>query len=183
MTLYLVRHTRVEVAPGICYGQSDVPLADSFKTESESILAKLSEIQFEDIFCSPLSRCVELGHLFTPEVKRDDRLKELNFGEWEGLAWDTVFESDTGKKWFTNYLKESCPKGESYQDMLRRVKSFIADLPDTDGNILIITHAGVIRAFSVLVKKWSVKKAFDKPVDYGQITVIEKKTSKSLINK
>jgi alpha-ribazole phosphatase len=54
------------------------------------------------------------------------------------------------------------------------VESFIADLPKTDANILVITHAGVIRAFRVLLKNWPVKRAFDKPVAYGQVTIIEK---------
>lgn len=176
MKLYLVRHTRVDMPSGICYGQTDVLLADSFETESESVRLRLSGIEFDAVFCSPLSRCAKLGTLLNPQLQLDDRLKELNFGEWEGRSWEEIFESDIGKKWFADYLNEASPSGESYRDMLHRVKDFIADLPDTDGNILVITHAGVIRAFRVLLKNWTVKKAFDKPVAYGQITVIEKQS-------
>lgn len=173
MKLYLVRHTRVDVPSGICYGQTDVPLAESFEAESDSVRSRLSGIEFESVFCSPLNRCVELGNQLNFQLQLDNRLKELNFGEWEGQAWDTIFESERGKKWFIDYLNDPCPNGESYNDMLRRVKHFITDLPDTDANILVITHAGVIRAFRVLLKNWPVKKAFDKPIAYGQITVIE----------
>ncbi|SFK41499.1 alpha-ribazole phosphatase [Proteiniphilum acetatigenes] len=175
MKLYLVRHTRVDMPSGICYGQTDVPLAASFETESESVRSRLSKIQFDAVFCSPLSRCIKLGSFLAYQFQLDDRLKELNFGEWEGRTWDTIFESETGQKWFGDYLNEACPNGESYQQMLYRVENFIADLPETDGNILVITHAGVIRAFRVLLKNWPVKKAFDKPVAYGQITIIEKR--------
>lgn len=174
MKLYLVRHTRVDVPSGICYGHTDVSLADSFETESESVRSRLSGTEFDAVFCSPLNRCVKLGTLLNHRLQLDDRLKELNFGEWEGWSWNTIYESETGKKWFADYLNEACPDGESYYDMLRRVEDFIADLPQTDGNILVITHAGVIRAFRVLLKNWPLKKAFDKPIAYGQITVIEK---------
>jgi alpha-ribazole phosphatase len=165
----------VDVPQDICYGQTDVPLADSFETESASVRSRLSGIQFDNVFCSPLSRCVKLGTLLNHPLQLDDRLKELNFGEWEGKPWNTIFKLETGKKWFADYLNEACPNGESYRDMLRRVENFINDLPQTNGNILIITHAGVIRAFRVLLKKWPVKKTFDKPVAYGQITAIEKR--------
>lgn len=173
MKLYLVRHTRVDVPQGICYGQSDVPLANSFETELESVRSGLLGIAFDHVFCSPLSRCVKLGTSLDYPLQLDDRLKELNFGEWEEQRWDEIFESETGKKWFADYLNETCPGGESYQDMLHRAERFISDLPETNGNILVITHSGVIRAFRVLLKNWSVKKTFEKPVAYGQIMVIE----------
>ncbi|OJV87995.1 MAG: alpha-ribazole phosphatase [Bacteroidia bacterium 44-10] len=174
MKFYLVRHTRVEVPSGICYGQTDVALAGSFVTESESIRSRLSGVQFDHVFCSPLSRCMQLGSLLDYPLQPDERLKELNFGEWERLTWDEIFESDAGKKWFADYLHEACPNGESYQDMLHRVENFIGDLPETDGNILIITHAGVIHAFQVLLKNRPIKKVFDTPIAYGQITILEK---------
>lgn len=174
MNLYLVRHTRVDVPSGICYGQTDVALAGSFKTELESVRSRLSGIEFNHIFCSPLSRCVQLGTFLDYPLQLDDRLKELNFGEWEEQTWDKIFESEEGKKWFADYLNETCPNGESYRDMLHRIESFIADLPETNGNILVITHAGVIRAFRVLLKNWPIKKAFDKPIAYGQLTIIER---------
>ncbi|WP_352423132.1 alpha-ribazole phosphatase [Proteiniphilum sp.] len=176
MKFYLVRHTRVNVPSGICYGQTDVALADSFVTESESIRSRLSGVHFDHVFCSPLNRCMQLGSLLDYPLQPDERLKELNFGEWERLTWDEIFESETGKKWFADYLHEACPNGESYQEMLYRVESFIGDLPETDGNILVITHAGVIRAFQVLLKDWPVKKAFDMPIAYGQITILERQS-------
>ena len=179
MKLYLVRHTRVDVPSGICYGRTDVPLADSFETESEFIRSELSGIEFDHVFCSPSSRCMQLGTLLDYPLHPDERLKELNFGEWEGNTWDAIFESPSGKKWFADYLHEACPNGESDQDMLHRIESFITDLPGTDlpetnGNILVITHAGVIRAFQVLLKNRPIKKVFDTPIVYGQITILEK---------
>ena len=175
MKLYLVRHTRVDMPQDICYGQTDVGLAETFPQEAEAVARKLSDIRFEHAFCSPLSRCVHLASKLTDTIQMDERLKELNFGDFENLSWGAIFESEAGQKWFADYLNEACPNGESYNDMLIRVQQFIADLPKTDGNILVVTHAGVVRAFRVLLKNWTVKKAFEKPIAYGQITVIGKK--------
>lgn len=175
MKLYLVRHTRVDVPPGICYGQSDVPLANTFEEESLTVAQQLKGIPFTHTFSSPLKRCICLAKKISTEMIEDERLKELNFGEWEGRPWDEIFETKPGRKWFADYLNEACPNGESYNDILGRVRQFIHDLPDTDGNVLIVTHAGIVRAFLVLLKNQPVKKAFDKPVAYGQITIIEKR--------
>lgn len=183
MKLYLVRHTRVDIPSGICYGQTDVALADSFNTELEFVRSSLSGIGFDHVFCSPLSRCVRLGTALEYPLQLDERLKELNFGEWENQPWDEISKSETGQKWFADYLNENCPNGESYQEMLCRVESFIGDLPETDSNTLIITHAGVIRAFQVLLKNRPIKEVFDTPIAYGQITIIEKRVSQNIIKK
>lgn len=177
MNIYLLRHTRVGIPPGICYGQSDVPVADTFMSEVITIKNRLGGIQFDKIMSSPLSRCAILAEEFADadDIILDDRLKELNFGDWEGKSWNHIYENeDGGKNWFSDYENTPCPNGESYGDMLTRAKSFIDDLPKTDGNILIVTHAGIVRAFRVLLQNWSVKKAFDRPISYGQITIIRK---------
>lgn len=177
MKLYLVRHTLVDVPQGICYGQTDVPPADSFESESASVRSGLSDIPFDIVFCSPLTRCTKLGAQLNLRLHLDDRLKELDFGEWEGWSWEKIFESEKGKQWFADYMHNACPNGESYHELLSRVESFIADLPRTHGNVLVITHAGVIRAFMILLKILTREKAFETPIAYGQITVIEINTS------
>lgn len=174
MKLYLVRHTRVAVPSGICYGQSDVALAGTFHEEAAIIVKKLHDIRFEKVYSSPLSRCTLLSEKLADDISFDNRLKELHFGDWEMKAWDAIFDTEEGKEWFADYVNQPCPNGESYNNMLSRVRQFIADLPDTDGNVLIVTHAGIVRAFRVILENWSVKKAFDKPVAYGQVTIVEK---------
>lgn len=174
MQLYLVRHTRVDVPSGICYGMQNVPLADTFHQEWEEVKSRLSGIDFEYTFSSPLLRCLLPAKQLSGEVIVDERLQEMNFGDWEGKCWDEIFASQEGKRWFGNYLHATCPNGESNDKLTERVRSFINDLPQTSENILIITHAGVIRAFRMLLQKWTAKKAFDTPITYGQVIKIDK---------
>lgn len=62
MNFFFVRHTSVDVPPGVCYGQTDVPLKSTFLKEAEVVKSKLEEIEaaecgFDSVYCSPLQRC------------------------------------------------------------------------------------------------------------------------------
>ena len=82
INLTFIRHTSVDVPPGVCYGQTDVPLAPSFPEEALIVKDGLAGIHFDEIYCSPLSRCVRLAEYcgFTTP-KFDKRLMEMNFGD------------------------------------------------------------------------------------------------------
>ena len=91
INLTFIRHTSVDVPPGVCYGQTDVPLAPSFPEEALIVKDGLAGIHFDEIYCSPLSRCVRLAEYcgFTTP-KFDKRLMEMNFGEWEMIRYDKI---------------------------------------------------------------------------------------------
>ena len=57
MKITLIRHTRVAVETGICYGWSDVGVAPSFETEASRVKENISNEQFDIVYSSPLSRC------------------------------------------------------------------------------------------------------------------------------
>ncbi len=174
MRLYLVRHTSVDMPKGICYGQTDVELADTFPQELADVRHRLHGITFDKTYSSPLKRCAILARELSDEIIVDARIKEYNFGEWERKTWNEIYASDKGKEWFNDYVNTLCPKGESFAMMLHRVRVFIEHLSQSDENILIVTHAGIIRAFLILLENYSVEKAFDTHVVYGQVVMIEK---------
>jgi Histidine phosphatase superfamily (branch 1) len=78
MDIYLVRHTKTDTVKGLCYGQSDVALADSFSDEVLQLQHKLPELNDGyKVFSSPLTRCLQLAEQFSETVTTDDRLLEL----------------------------------------------------------------------------------------------------------
>lgn len=172
MKIYLLRHTRVDVPSGICYGQTDVSLAETFENELAIIKNTLLYVTFEKVYSSPLRRCMRLAKEFSDEIISDARLMELNFGDWENKSWEEIFDCEKGKRWFSNYLEEVCPNGESSQMLQNRVQNFIDELPKINGNILIVAHSGAIRMFRMILEGWSTKRAFDTPIAYGQVSVI-----------
>ena len=75
MEITLIRHTSVDVPKGICYGQTDVPLKDSFEQEAALTAEQLKDQRFDKVYTSPLSRCARLAdYCGYPEAIRDKRL-------------------------------------------------------------------------------------------------------------
>jgi alpha-ribazole phosphatase len=126
-TLYLIRHTRPNIAPGICYGQLDIDPAESFVEEANAILNWLPSLDL--IITSPLLRTRRLAeHLAQQrEVRVDTRLMEKNFGTWEGRAWNDIARCEIDA-WAADIMGYAPSGGESAQQVMRRVQSFLRDL-------------------------------------------------------
>ena len=77
MEIYLVRHTTPRVEKGICYGQSDLDISDSFELESKEILEKINFDSETKVYSSPSKRCTKLAALFNPIFKEDKRILEI----------------------------------------------------------------------------------------------------------
>ncbi len=172
MKLTLVRHTSVDVPKGICYGITNVPLAPTFRSELKQVWENLGARNFEAIFSSPLTRCTTLASAIISEqdIQIDSRLTELDFGNWEMVGWNDIFESMEGKNWFADYVNTRCPNGESFNDLILRGESFLEDLQQTTyTQILIFTHAGIIRVLMCLLQDKTPEEVFYKPLEYGQI--------------
>lgn len=82
MEIYLIRHTTPDIEKGICYGQSDIPLKDTFPSEVKNILKSIPK-HFDKVYSSPLQRCTQLANYIDQNNTIDNRLMELNFGSWE----------------------------------------------------------------------------------------------------
>lgn len=166
MEVYLIRHTTPAIEKGICYGQSDIPLAASFEEEWSDIRQKLPST-IDKIFTSPLLRCTELSSKlsqhFQIEAKSDNRLMEMNFGEWEMKKWDEIDQQKL-KTWMNDYLNQACPNGESYKDVQHRLKNFTAENLRDNQRYLIVTHGGIIKCFHGLVNN---SHGMDLAIGYG----------------
>lgn len=173
MKLVCIRHTRVAVPPGICYGQLDVPLASSYPEEARQTASRLHGISPDRVFSSPLLRCRRLAEDLFPDrtIELDNRLKELKFGSWEGKTWDEVYRSAPGKFWMDHYLTASCEAGESYPEFRERVTSFLESITLLDArHVVLVTHGGVIRLIKSFVDNQPLDEVFAtfKP-DFGGV--------------
>jgi alpha-ribazole phosphatase len=167
LELILVRHTRTVAPPGICYGQTDLlPASDD---DMVKVAGQLRSYPSPTVFSSPLNRCRLLAEKISSQITFDDRLMELNFGNWEMKYWDDLRGPEVDE-WMNDFVNVSCPKGESYAQMENRVLDFINSLKFTQPkNVIIVTHAGVIRILLAKFRKIPLKNSFDIQIDYGQI--------------
>ena len=175
MNIYLIRHTLPDVLPGICYGQADLGLADSFATELQSLQAKLAHITNPVLVSSPLRRCFILAeslaqHFDIPAVNKDVRLMELNFGDWELRRWADIPQGVVSE-WSDIHIRQAPPNGESYVELHARVKEFFVELTSKQHEqVLVFTHAGVIRALVAEISGMPLTAAANIHVDYGSVT-------------
>lgn len=145
MELHLIRHPRPDVAPGTCYGQTDVGLAEPV-AEVAARLQPLLPPRFE-LHASPLARARLLAEaLGTPVL--DARLMEIHFGAWEGLAYDDI--GNALDDWVSDPLGFRAPGGESPREMAARVLDWLDGLlVDTRAPaVVVVAHGGPLRAIA-----------------------------------
>lgn len=138
MQIYLIRHPQPDVAEGICYGRTDVPLRQPWSAAKvrANIPAGMR------ILSSPLRRCAEFAAALSPSATIDPRLSELDFGAWEMQAWQDIARAQLDA-WAADPLGFDGHGGESVAQMQLRVRHALADLDG--GDCVWVTHAGVIK--------------------------------------
>jgi alpha-ribazole phosphatase len=180
MEIYLIRHTTPKIDKGICYGQSEIQLADSFNSELETMRSILPKT-FDVLYSSPSMRCFQLAALLRAKKKfGDDRLLEMDFGDWEMKAWDTI-DKNILDVWMKNYVTMRVPNGESFMDLHNRVCGFFHELLQKNyQRVALVTHAGVIRCIVTKLLKMSFTDAFTIKVDYASVKKIKLSADGSL---
>ncbi len=186
MIIHFIRHTTPNIASGVCYGQSDIALADSFPKEAELVTNKLKQQQnlglYKHIFSSPAKRCC----LLAEEVQRlqetskqnraqsqnsiiiDNKLQEIHFGDWELKTWKDIPREES-QAWTDDFIHVSPPNGESLLQMQQRVNNFIDSISTYNAPIVVITHAGVMRLIASYYLNIPLIDIFNLRLNFGQI--------------
>lgn len=106
----------------------------------------------------------------------DDRLLEMNFGDWELKNWNDISQPLL-KKWMNDFVKAKAPGGESFIDLYNRTTEFMKELIDKniekDKTIVIITHGGVIRCIMSEILGFPLNNAFRLEIGFGSISKIK----------
>jgi alpha-ribazole phosphatase len=170
MDIYLIRHTRTATETGLCYGLTDVALSPSFREDLAALRHKLPALTAQcAVFSSPLTRCMRLAETLSANVTADDRLLELNFGQWEGRRFDQI-EPDLLRQWTGNFVETAPPGGESFSDLCERVGGFWRELLEQPHEqVAVVTHAGAIRALLAGVLDLPLANAFQLRIDPGSV--------------
>jgi alpha-ribazole phosphatase len=151
--LLLVRHGLTQWNEEKRYlGNTDIPLNKNGKQQAIALAHALREEHFDQIYSSNLQRAFETAAVIKANRKTslitDPRLRELNFGVFEGLNFSEakIQYPDVLSAWLDNY-DQPPDEGESFSSLTERVGSFLDDLkmitaPQT---ILIVSHGGCVR--------------------------------------
>jgi alpha-ribazole phosphatase len=153
MTLWLVRHAQPVLAPGVCYGALDVA-ANPVATQVAARALALVLPHGLAVQVSPLQRCEQLAQCLRglrPDLtfKTEPRLREMHFGQWEGVAWGQI-PRDAFDAWTANFGDHRFGGEESANEVLARVGAVWDACVAHKAPQGWITHAGVARAVVVL---------------------------------
>jgi alpha-ribazole phosphatase len=151
MALWIVRHARPLVEAGICYGVLDVRADLQATSRAADALATVLP-HGAALRASPLQRCQQLAgavQSLRPDLQAvtDPRLREMDFGIWEGVAWDAIPHTAL-QAWTDDFGAHRFGGAESANEVLARVGGLL-DQPRA-GDAVWITHAGVARALALL---------------------------------
>jgi broad specificity phosphatase PhoE len=181
MIIYLIRHGQSEGnvksdKKHIIHGQKD---KSSLTKKGIKQIKKISQlinkqkIKIDLIITSPQKRALQSAMIIKNNLKNnillniDDRLKDQDFGDFEGKSWYEIKEKY--QSFFTlyqkNHLKTPWPKGEAKIDIIKRLSSFLNDIKKIkQKNVLIVTHEEIIRIILALIfndKKYEIFKRRD----------------------
>ena len=161
MTFWLIRHAQPLIAPGVCYGATDVPACESATRAAARALA-IALPAGTRVISSPLQRCEQLAQALQtlrPDLsyRLDPRLKEMNFGRWEGQRWDSIDRAEIDA-WTADFASHCCggEGGECVAEVMVRVALAWDEAWDETQShptpTAWITHAGVIRAATLIAQ-------------------------------
>jgi alpha-ribazole phosphatase len=176
MTIYLIRHTKPDIPDGKCYGQSDIEVKEAeFKLTVSRIHQKIDLENVDKIYTSPLKRCSLLAHALMAKQSKivtDERIKELDFGNWELQKWEDI-DSGELERWAKNFVHEQVPEGESHMDLYNRISEFWDEIPEEEAESLaVVTHGGVIKSLLSKILEIPLEKSFSIKVHYGELIAI-----------
>ena len=189
MNLWLVRHAQPLIDAGICYGRLDMAAEADATAQCAARLAAQLPAGLRMV-SSPLQRCEQLAHALhalRPDLayKTDARLQEMDFGQWEGRAWQAIARAEL-EAWTDDFAHyQAGHDGDSVTTFMARVGAAFDDLTlrsqaramaqgtmAQESGVLWITHAGVIRAVELLAQGVRhIERADQWPVEapkYGQ---------------
>ena len=162
MKLWLARHAQPLIASGICYGSTDVIADAALTLQAAEALAKALP---PHTLCrvSPLLRCQQLAVVLQQirpdlsimttsciKINTDARLAEMDFGYFEGQPWADIPKAEVDA-WTANFGMHRFGGHESANEVLQRVAQALqASQAQQVDDVLWITHAGVIRAATLL---------------------------------
>jgi probable phosphoglycerate mutase len=165
MELYIVRHGKTEWNKDKrLQGSTDIPLNESGRELARISGETLKDTHFDRIYSSPLSRAYETACLFrgtrTLDIITDERLRELNFGDYEGKTMPELnADPSCTFRYFFDQPERYTPaeNGETLAHLCERAADFmeheILPLQNQCERVMIVAHGAINKALMSYVKK------------------------------
>jgi alpha-ribazole phosphatase len=150
--LLFIRHAETDMIGTFC-GHSDPLLNEHGRAQVSDLARRLRAEPIQAVYTSDLLRSAQTGTALAALLAVDcysrPTLREIHFGQWEGLTWKDIQRShgQYAQRWMNEYPNLPAPDGECVIDFERRVLGEVETLVRKANNrtIAVVTHAGVLR--------------------------------------
>jgi len=180
MRLVLIRHGETDYNCEKKYcGFSNPTLNKRGLWQAHKLFEKLKAITIEKVYASSLKRAMMTAKIIFPqqEIEAVEDLCEMNFGIFEGLAYDVIIKkhSQIYQSWINNPEKVKIPKGEGLIDLDKRVNETLSKiiLQNQDKTIAAISHGGAIRTILCRVLKLPLRAFWQVKQDTAAVNIID----------
>ena len=138
-------------------GQTDIPLNSEGITQAQAIARHLTHEKLATIYSSNLQRAWQTAEIIQQALSRDrqppliaePRLREMCFGEWEGLRYEEIQarQPQQLRRWETDLENTAPPGGETLLVVAERVQEAFKTLAlaHPDGSVLLVGHGGSLQ--------------------------------------
>ncbi len=177
MKVTLVRHGEVEERYHRCYnGHLDMGLSARGHEEARCIAEYMRATVLDAVYCSDLLRARQTLVPFAlgVEPRFTDALREKSWGRHEGMTFDEII-AEAGMEYRSFEQWINALDGEAYGAYIERIRRFFTQtLPQTgEENVLVVSHAGVIRVLMHIVEGITLEEAFSIGFPYGAFVELE----------
>ncbi|MCK4401312.1 alpha-ribazole phosphatase [bacterium] len=191
--IFIVRHGQTSGNRALKYfGITDIELNEEGVIQAGLVSKRLEKERISRIYSSSLKRAIKTAeiiakpHRISVELKED--LREINFGDWEGLSFQEIQKSYPHKfsKWQNNIMSFTMPQGESISKLKERVETCFSEILNSarENNVVIVTHGGPIKIIlSKILSPNALKTVFWKiKQDKAALNIIENTDNTQIIS-
>jgi broad specificity phosphatase PhoE len=175
--LYLVRHGEVDGGEGKVVGQLDLPLSDAGMKTIAGLADSWCGPPPDGLFTSDLRRAAESARILATRMgvapRVDPRLRELSFGDWEGLTWEEVHRRSGGRlaAWGERWWEVAPPGGETFADLSQRVLAWFREV-EAGEVVVAVVHGGSLRALLATLLDLPRGEIFNFRVDCSHVSAV-----------
>ncbi len=177
--LYITRHGETQWnREKRMQGWKDSDLTPEGEGDSLALAQVLKRVSFEAVYSSPSGRARKTAELLVDDalITFDEDLREIGMGDWEGRTQDEVRNADPERFhtfWNNPHVYET-ETGETFNQVMDRVASFLEKVQVHKGTILVVTHSIFIKALLAYVKELPLDQLWSPPFIHAtSLTVIE----------
>lgn len=161
--VYIIRHGQTDTnkEKRINGNSTDLPLNEAGRKQANELRESFDLSDFDEVISSPLTRAYETAQIVTEgtgiEVKTDARLREADYGSWDGKSEVELFDQHPDVFDNNGYLLpgfiEYAENAEDYEDVYLRINELLNEISQLGDNkkVALVCHGFISRALMKVI--------------------------------